>query len=64
MNEYISYPSPVSTFLPNGGQSRVEIRKRLYNYTVSKLLHKHLVGPFNKKVQGILSSWFALRKLA
>jgi sRNA-binding regulator protein Hfq len=51
MNKYVSNVSPVSTFLPDGGKSRAEICTRLYNYTVSKLLYKHLVGTFNKKVQ-------------
>jgi len=50
MNQYISYASPVFTFLPDVGQYRAEICTRLCNYTLSKLLYKHLVGPFNKKV--------------
>lgn len=49
MNENISYASSVSTFLPDIGQSRVEICTRLYNYTVSKLLYKHLVGLLIRK---------------
>jgi hypothetical protein len=64
MNEYISFASPVSTFLPDIGQSRFEICTRLYNYTVSKLPYNHLLGPFSKKVQKFSSSWFALRTLA
>jgi hypothetical protein len=64
MNEDISYAAPVSTFLPGVGQSRAEVCTRLYNYTLSKLLYKHLVGPLNKKLRKFLSSWFALRTLA
>jgi hypothetical protein len=43
MNEYVSYASPVSTVLPDVDQTRAEICTRFHNYTVSKLLHKHLV---------------------